>query len=55
MPEHYTPPPKNYPAQKARQAEVILTRRWQRIALYVGLASLVVLSVIVGWLGVLWK
>ncbi len=33
----------NYPAQKARQGEIILKRPWQRVVFFAGLAAPVLL------------
>lgn len=36
-----------YPAEKARQGEVILKRRWQRIVFIAGLAGIVLVGLVV--------
>jgi hypothetical protein len=43
---HPTSPPraKSYPAQKARQGEIILKSSWQRAVFIAGLVGLVVLA-----------
>jgi hypothetical protein len=41
----------DYPAEKARQGEIVLRRRWQRIVFIAGLIGLVVLAVAVRWAG----
>jgi len=35
-----------YPADKARQGEIILNRRWQRIVFIAGLVGILVLAVV---------
>ena len=40
-----SPPP--YPAEKARGAEIILRKPWQRVAFFGGLVALVVFAVLV--------
>jgi hypothetical protein len=35
-----------YPAEKARQGEIILRRRWQRIVFIAGLAGAVLLALV---------
>lgn len=41
--------PKTYPAEKARQGEIILRQPWQRIVFAAGLIGLVVFAVLGGW------
>jgi len=41
--------PFHYPADKARQGEIILRKRWQRIVFIAGLAGFVVLALVLGW------
>lgn len=36
-----------YPAEKARQGEAILKRRWQRIVFIAGLAGIVLVGLVV--------
>jgi hypothetical protein len=38
--------PKMYPADKARQGEIVLRRPWQRIVFVAGLVGAVVLAVV---------
>lgn len=38
-----------YPAEKARQGEIILRKRWQRIVFIAGLVGFVLFVVIMGW------
>jgi len=46
----YSTPPRDYPAQKARQGEIILTSRLQRIIFIVGLAGFVVVALALNFL-----
>lgn len=38
-----------YPAEKARQGEIILKRRWQRIVFISGLVGFILLALIMGF------
>ena len=38
--------PFHYPAEKARQGEIILRKRWQRIVFIAGLVGFVVLALV---------
>lgn len=39
-----------YPAEKARQGEIVLRRAWQRRAFVGGLAALVILGILIAFL-----
>lgn len=43
--------PKTYPAEKARQGEIILRQPWQRIVFVAGLIGLAVLAALAGGFG----
>lgn len=43
--------PFHYPAEKARQGEIILRKRWQRIVFIAGLVGLVLLAFFIRWAG----
>ena len=43
--------PKAYPADKARQGEIILRRPWQRVVFIGGLAGALLLALILGFAG----
>lgn len=38
--------PRPYPAEKARQGEIILKSRWQRVVFIAGLAGILVLGLV---------
>jgi hypothetical protein len=40
------PPPRKYPAEKARGGKIILRRRWQRVVFIAGLAGAALLALI---------
>lgn len=41
---------RGYPGEKARQGEIILRKRWQRIVFVAGLAGMVVVAAVVSYL-----
>lgn len=43
--------PPAYPAEKARQGEIVLRRPWQRILFIAGLVGLAVLAMLLRWAG----
>lgn len=50
MPDEY-PEARHYPAEKARQGEIILRKRWQRSVFIAGLVGFVLFAAIMGWGG----
>lgn len=44
------PPPRGYPAEKARQGEIILKSRLQRTIFIAGLAGLVILALAINFM-----
>lgn len=42
-------PPLRYPADKARQGEIVLRKHWQRALFIAGLILVVVFDVMSGW------
>lgn len=48
---HSPQPPKDYPAEKARQGQIILRTRTQRAIFIAGLAGAVLLALVLGFAG----
>jgi hypothetical protein len=44
------PSARPYPAEKARQGEIILKRRWQRVVFIAGLAGIVLVALALNFL-----
>lgn len=53
MSENRNGPEKPYPAEKARQGEIVLRRPWQRIVFFGGLVAALILAAFSGSFG-LW-